>query len=451
MVTTQIIPKFLFSAFLSFFIVSFTHSQSCMTNTLEDNFDSPSLIITCDFNGDNKDDIFFLDSLSQDLLWKKNDGGDVYAASSNLVGGVQINHLTSGDMNNDGYEEILIATDYQVYYVYYTGPGTFSFLSLYTSPTSHRIKTIAMGDFNSDGSLGFVVGSESASTLSVRVDALVNVAGTLTPINLVNASLGSISDIAIGDITNNGKPDIAIAGYSNLWFRNTTGTAFDSYDVISSATGQYGNIALMDYDNDNQMELVNLTSNGDLKTYGINPAGTSTFSPSTIISGLPTNSNSFKVVTKNGVDMILISSASEVIALENTSNSFNQTSICSGISGLYDAALLQNENGSADFICTEESLTQINRLGNSTIAIEYIEENELNLYPNPTSGLFTIAGTENMNVSSILVVNALGQEVKPKMFGSNVFSIANQPTGIYSVLITDDKDRIRTYSIVKTN
>jgi hypothetical protein len=199
------------------------------------------------------------------------------------------------------------------------------------------------------------------------------------------------------------------------------------------------------------MELVNLNSSGDLKTYGINPAGTSTFSPSTIISGLPTNSNSFKVVTKNGVDMILISSATEVIALENTSNSFNQTSICSGISGLYDAALLQNENGSADFICTEELLTQVNRLGNSTIAIEYIEENELNLYPNPTSGLFTIAGTENMNISSILVVNALGQEIKPKMFGSNVFSIANQPTGIYSVLITDDKDRIRTYSIVKTN
>jgi len=246
-----------------------------------------------------------------------------------------------------------------------------------------------------------------------------------------------------------------MVGYSNLWFRNTTttGTTFDPYDVISSATGQYGDITLMDYNNDGQLELVNLNSSGVLKTYSINPTGTSTFSPLTIISGLPTNSNSFKVVTKNGVDMIVINSTTEVIALENSSGSFNQTSICTGISGLYDVTLLQNENGFADFIYTDESLTEINRIGNSTTAVEveYIEANEINLYPNPTSGAFTIVGNKNVDVRNIRGLNALGQEIKPKMIETNVLNIANQPTGIYSVLITDDKNRIRTYSLVKTD
>jgi hypothetical protein len=450
MSTTQTPSKFAFSAVLLLFIVSLAHGQSCTTSTLEDNFYSPSLIITGDFNGDNKDDIFFLDSLSYHLLWKKNNGGNMFGSSTGLIGGVKINHLISGDLNNDGYEEILIATDNQVYYVYYTGPGTYDFFSLYTSPTLHNIKAIALGDFNGDGSAGFVVGSERASTLNVVVDAIVNTSGTLASVNLVNATLGTISDLAVGDITNNGKLDVAMAGYSNLWFKNTTGTAFESYDVISSATGQYGDIVLMDYDNDNQIELVNLNSSGVLKTFTIDPSGNSIYSPSSIISGLPTNSNSFKVVTQDGVDMILICSATEVIALENISGSFNQTLICTGISGLYDVALLQNQNGTSDFIYTEEALTEVNRIESPT-KIESIEANELSLYPNPTSGVFSIAGNQNTAAINIQVVNALGQEVKPKTFGRNVFSIANQPTGIYFVLITDDENTIRTYSLVKTD
>jgi hypothetical protein len=92
----------------------------------------------------------------------------------------------------------------------------------------------------------------------------------------------------------------------------------------------------------------------------------------------------------------------------------------------------------------------VNRIESPTV-IESIEANELNLYPNPTSGVFTIAGNQNMDARNIRIVNALGQEVKPKMFGTNVFSIANQPIGIYFVLITDDENRIRTYSLVKTD
>jgi len=450
MSTIQTPCKYAFSAVLLLFVVSLAHGQSCMTNTLEDNFYSPSLIATGDFNGDNKEDIFFLDSLSYHLSWKKNIGGNMFANSTGLIGGVKINHLIVGDLNNDGYEEVLIATDTDVYYVYYTGPGTFEFYLLYTSPTLHYIKALAIGDFNNDGSSGFVVGSERASTLNVVVDALVNTGGSLASVNLVSATLGTVTDLAVGDITNNGKLDVAMAGYSNLWFKNTNGTSFNSYDVISSATSQYGTIALMDYDNDNQLELVNLNSSGVLKTYTIDPGGSIIYSPSSLLSGLPTNSNSFKVVTKNGVDMILMGSSNEVIALENSSGSFNETLVCSGIGGLYDMALLENQDGSSDFIYTEESLTEVNRIS-SPNGIESIEENELTLYPNPTSGEFTIAGNLNMDANNIRVVNAMGQEVTPKMFGNNDFSIANQPTGIYFVLITDDDNRIRTYSLVKTD
>ena len=115
-----------------------------------------------------------------------------------------------------------------------------------------------------------------------------------------------------------------------------------------------------------------------------------------------------------------------------------------------DVALLQNQNGTADFIYTEEALTEVNRIESPT-KIESIEANELSLYPNPTSGVFSIAGNQNTAAINIQVVNALGQEVKPKTFGRNVFSIANQPTGIYFVLITDDENIIRTYSLVKTD
>lgn len=436
---------------LTLLCTSIGYGQSCNTSVLEDGLYSPSLIITCDFNGDDLEDIVYLDSLSNNVFWKKNNGNSQFSNPISLVGGAEMKFLKSADLNNDGYYEILIATNSTVYYVGYTGINSIDFQSLMSVPVLYVIQDIEVGDFNNDGDEGFVLGYYRASTLNLIVDVINNVNGTLSSENILSGTYGSLSDIAVGKINADNRLDIATAGYSNFWFRNINGTGqFSSSNTISSASSDFGKIAIMDYDNDNNVELVNLNSDGILQSYGIDITnGGWIYSPVTLLTGLPTSTDVWESVTYNGEDLILIKSVNELIGLKNVGNSFTENSICTSINGLKNATLLTNTDGTSDFIYSNVSEKTIVKINSALSSLdEPLSKRNLLCYPNPTSGVVNI-NLEGAAIKSVKLINALGQIMEPIRVYSNQFDISTFSNGLYQLIIMDEYGVESSQTILK--
>ncbi|MGZ3889871.1 MAG: T9SS type A sorting domain-containing protein [Mucilaginibacter sp.] len=69
------------------------------------------------------------------------------------------------------------------------------------------------------------------------------------------------------------------------------------------------------------------------------------------------------------------------------------------------------------------------------------------MYPNPTSGLFTM----DMNASSQLIItNTLGQEIlnERKEAGKQIIDIRNHPDGVYFVKVLSE-NRQQVFKLVK--
>ena len=81
---------------------------------------------------------------------------------------------------------------------------------------------------------------------------------------------------------------------------------------------------------------------------------------------------------------------------------------------------------------------------NPTSVVEIGGEEELEVYPNPTSGLINIEGEE---VTEVQVYNSFGQLVKT-FLNVNIIDLGTMSKGIYMLIINDAKDARYTTKIV---
>ena len=425
--------------------------QSCEMTAIEEDLYSPSLIMTCDFNGDGSEDIVFLDSVSFNVFWKRNTGSDNFAAAVPLIGGAEMKFLKAADMNGDGYDEIIIVTSSTIYYIVYTGPTTIDFAELYTVPVLHNIDAIAIGDFNVDGSEGMVFAYSRPSTLRAYADVIVSDDGDLSLENIFESVVGEISDLAVGDITGNRRPDIAMGGYNNFWFRNTGIGAFTEAKVISSGSGDFGHIAIHDYDGDDDAELIVLDYEGVLKAYGIDLLDEGwRYDPITLRTGLPTNPQTWEHTSLNGSDVLLLSSDDEIIGLSHIGRGYTEISYCSGISDLNGLALFHREDGLIEFVLSRESEGTIEKINDAeTNSVDDIVVNPWEVYPNPTRDLVYIVAENNAPIENVQVINTFGQISGIKTMGNNQYSIQDLASGLYQLVITDTEGNVFTKSVLK--
>ncbi|MCA6437200.1 MAG: T9SS type A sorting domain-containing protein [Bacteroidetes bacterium] len=75
----------------------------------------------------------------------------------------------------------------------------------------------------------------------------------------------------------------------------------------------------------------------------------------------------------------------------------------------------------------------------------------LNVFPNPTEGLFTIENNSNKQFQSIKIFDALGHELMNKKVDEKKFSfdLGEYPKGIYLIQLSDVNNRIETKRLIK--
>ncbi len=181
--------------------------------------------------------------------------------SSNPITGISPISVAVGDFNRDGFPDLVTADSgsNSVTILIGSGDGTFRPATNSPVPTGHNPEFVAVGDFNSDDNTDLAVANYSDGTVTILLG---NGDGTFTPAANSPVTVGrSPLSIAIGDFSDDGIPDLAVANVTDrtvtILLGNGNGTfsqAAQSPIPVSGASP--ASVAVADFNRDGNLDLV---------------------------------------------------------------------------------------------------------------------------------------------------------------------------------------------------
>jgi hypothetical protein len=209
--------------------------------------------VTADFNRDGKPDLAVITSTGLSILLGTGKPTTPFTTGTPIaVTGAAC--IVTGDLNGDGIPDLLVAVNGSpnALLAYLgNGDGTFTLKSTTATPSSGGY--VALGDFNHDGKLDFAT--------SGNLLALGNGDGTFqAPAAIVaNPPSSGFSGIAVGDINNDGWPDLVltnngIPGYDVFVLLNNHEGGFTQVPTNFGATTSQP--ILVDLNGDGNLDLV---------------------------------------------------------------------------------------------------------------------------------------------------------------------------------------------------
>jgi hypothetical protein len=245
--------------------------------------DGPACVQAADFNGDGKMDLAIANNTSGTIAVLLGNGDGTFQAAVtypvNANGSLPV-ALAVGDFNGDGKPDIVTvnassgASQASISVFLNKGDGTFAAASVIATPASGQ--SIAVGDINSDGLQDLWIGASPQSFVMFG-----NGNGTFqAAISLATAPSGGggAMGVAIGDVNNDGKPDLLASNFSQNTvgiLLNTGNKTFAAAITVPTLAGPAG-LFVADFDHDGNLDFVvaNFSFNTGVVRYG---AGDGTF------------------------------------------------------------------------------------------------------------------------------------------------------------------------------
>lgn len=222
-----------------------------------------AVLAVADFNHDGKPDLLEEKTNSQTFSVLLGNGDGTFQAAISTPTGGQLGLMAVGDMNGDGYADVLGGYGPVLYVFLSNGDGTFKPGIPANVGAPALSGTISIADVNGDGKLDVVYNAWGSSPQPEVTVLLGNGDGTLrAPIVSASTSLYSLPlETIVGDFNGDGEPDlISTASGSGdglyLLLGNGDGTFQDPTLVLSNTGIFAGNFAAADVNGDGKLDLV---------------------------------------------------------------------------------------------------------------------------------------------------------------------------------------------------
>ncbi|MBL7690624.1 MAG: Ig-like domain-containing protein [Flavipsychrobacter sp.] len=248
----------------------------------------PSQIRSTDIDGDTKSDLVFIDQSANKLIIWRNTGtaGTVAFSSPLLLTANNPSGLAIADINGDGKPDVLTSNESGGVFSLFTNtstPGNTSFATRIDYGSGTEDHKLAVGDLDMDGRPDVAVTNFTQNSVSIFKNT--STVSTISFASGVNFATGTNpSDIAIGTISYDGMPDIAVACYSDSVsvLRNTFSGGTISFaskvDFEAAASGDPIAITLGNFNNNNAQDLVIANNYAENLTLYSNSSGSSDIS-----------------------------------------------------------------------------------------------------------------------------------------------------------------------------
>jgi len=232
-----------------------------------------SQITAVDIDHDGLTDIAGVSGFSDDVCWLKNNGtgtrwNKIYIDSA-MVGA---DACDAGDFNNDGYPDVAVSsrsgntvTAYISQEPYGYSWNKYTIDAAYNDPVS-----IAVADYNNDGSEDFAIASFSGNG-NLRWYDFLDTQSSWVLHGMMGAEAENIHDIVAHDMDGDGFPEVMAASITDnriTWFKNReylgdNWRTFSASDYFGGAQG----VAVGDMDGDNADDVLGCSSTGNMVSW----------------------------------------------------------------------------------------------------------------------------------------------------------------------------------------
>jgi len=238
-------------------------SFNAASNYAAGNF--PASVAVGDFNADGRPDLAVANQGSSNvsILLGNGGGGGTFQAAVNYAAGSGPVSVAVGDFNGDGSPDLAVPNGNSATVSILLGnappnAGTFAAPVNYAAGSIPR--SVAVGDFNADGRPDLAVVNSNSANVSILLG---NGDGTFLPAVNYAAGIGPVF-VAVGDFNADGQPDLATANSGNnvsILLGNGNGTFQGPVNYSVGTSPQ--SVAVGDFNADGWPDLAVANANGN--------------------------------------------------------------------------------------------------------------------------------------------------------------------------------------------